>query len=117
MSQKNETPILILSLLITTGLIAGGWWWFNKNNSFNVNSLTKPQESEAAPQIPTSETSGKNFSSVENVPTGLFNYGGSTSWAPVRQSIHKKIQAARPVFRLRYVQRLSCSTYVLVSKC
>jgi len=104
MSQKNETPILILSLLITTGLIAAGWWWFNKN------SFTKPQGSQAVPRISTSKTSSKNFSSVENVPTGLFNYGGSTSWAPIRQSIDKKIQAARPVFRLRYVQRLSGTT-------
>jgi hypothetical protein len=24
MSQKNETPVLVLSLLITVGLIAGG---------------------------------------------------------------------------------------------
>jgi branched-chain amino acid transport system substrate-binding protein len=28
MSQKNETPALILSLLITLGLIGGGAWWF-----------------------------------------------------------------------------------------
>jgi len=28
MSQKNETPILILSLLITVALLAAGFWWF-----------------------------------------------------------------------------------------
>lgn len=27
MSQKNETPVLVLSLLITLGLIGGGLWW------------------------------------------------------------------------------------------
>lgn len=27
MSQKNDTPVLILSLLITLGLIGGGVWW------------------------------------------------------------------------------------------
>lgn len=116
MSQKNETPILILSLLITIGLIAGGWWWFNRNSGFNLNSLIKTQPSNsgsstsntpAVPPISVPETSGTTFASVENVPTGLFNYGGSTSWAPIRESIDKKIQAARKDFRLRYVQPLN----------
>ena len=115
MSHKNETPILILSLLITTLLIAGGWWWFNRNSAFNVNSLIKPQQNKSdsgtsntspAPPI-SSGTTGNNFASVENVPAGLFNYGGSTSWAPIRKSIDQKIQTARKDFRLRYVQPLS----------
>ncbi|MEA5597080.1 PstS family phosphate ABC transporter substrate-binding protein [Rivularia sp. UHCC 0363] len=118
MSQKNEAPILVLSLLITTGLIAGGWWWFNRNSSFNLNSVIKPQQSQpnsstsntpTAPPVATSQN-GTNFASVENVPTGLFNYGGSTSWAPIRESVDKEIQAARKDFRLRYVQPLSGST-------
>jgi branched-chain amino acid transport system substrate-binding protein len=29
MSQKNETPVLILSLLITVALLAAGFWWFS----------------------------------------------------------------------------------------
>lgn len=33
MTQKNETPVLILSLLITLGVIGGGWWFFNKDKS------------------------------------------------------------------------------------
>ncbi|NJL79239.1 MAG: solute-binding protein [Richelia sp. RM2_1_2] len=116
MSQKNETPILILSLLITIGLIAGGWWWFNKNNSFNFNSVVKPQPNQpgsntsntpAVPAISNPVTSGTTFASVENVPTGLFNYGGSTSWAPIRESVDKEIQAVRKDFRLRYVQPLT----------
>lgn len=28
MSQKNETPVLVLSLLITLGLVGAGAWWF-----------------------------------------------------------------------------------------
>ncbi|MEM1393108.1 MAG: substrate-binding domain-containing protein [Cyanobacteria bacterium P01_A01_bin.80] len=114
MSHKNETPILILSLLITTLLIAGGWWWFNRNSAFNVNSLIKPQQNKSdsgtsntspAPPI-SSGTTGNNFASVENVPAGLFNYGGSTSWAPIRESVDTKIQEEQKDFRLRYVQPL-----------
>lgn len=115
MSQKNETPILILSLLITVFLIAGGWWWFNKNGNFNL-SLSNSQQSKSdsntsntptAPAISSSGTNGSTFTSVENVPSGLFNYGGSTSWAPIRESIDKKIQEEQNDFRLRYVQPLS----------
>ncbi len=115
MSQKNETPILILSLLITTLLIAGGWWWFNKNSSANITSLIKSQQNKSdsdtlnTPAVPlsTSGTGGNTFASVENIPVGLFNYGGSTSWAPIRQIVDKKIQASQKDFRLRYVQPLN----------
>jgi len=48
-----------------------------------------------------------NFASVQNVPNGLFNYGGSTSWAPVRLTIDRQIQAAQPGFRLRCVEPTS----------
>ena len=115
MSQKNETPILILSLLITIFLIAGGWWWFNRNSNFNL-SLSNSQQSKSdsdnsntpvAPPISSSGTSGSSFASVENVPSGLFNYGGSTSWAPIRESIDKKIQEEQSDFRLRYVQPIN----------
>ncbi len=112
MSQKNETPILILSLLITIFLIAGGWWWFNRNGNFNL-SLSNSQQNKSdsdnsntsvVPPISSSGTNGSTFTSVENVPSGLFNYGGSTSWAPIRESIDKKIQEEKNDFRLRYVQ-------------
>ncbi len=41
------------------------------------------------------------------MPGGLFTYGGSTSWATIwatiRRDVDTAIQAARPEFRLRYV--------------
>ena len=117
MSQKNETPILVLSLLITILLLAGGWWWFNRNGGLKLNSVLKYQQNKSnsatkntpnsVPPISTSGTSGNTFASVENVPAGLFNYGGSTSWAPIRESIDKKIQSEQKDFRLRYVQPLN----------
>lgn len=110
MSQKNETPILILSLLITAGLIGGGFWWFTRKNSFNLNQATKPQPINSTnPNVTKPESSGNNFASIQSVPTGLFNYGGSTSWAPIRLAVDPAIQAARPEFRLRYVEPISAS--------
>ena len=45
-----------------------------------------------------------DFTDVPNVPKGLFNYGGSTTWAPIFQQLNSAIMAARPEFRLRYMQ-------------
>ncbi|PAX51351.1 PstS family phosphate ABC transporter substrate-binding protein [Brunnivagina elsteri] len=112
MSQKNETPVLILSLLITTALIAGGFWWFNqKFTGLNSNQATNPQSSNSqSPNNSTTvtekpaEKTGTTLASLENVPTGLFNYGGSTSWAPIRLAVDSIIQREKPEYRLRYVQ-------------
>ncbi|MCP6757385.1 MAG: PstS family phosphate ABC transporter substrate-binding protein [Fischerella sp. CENA71] len=110
MSQKNETPILILSLFITVGLIGGGFWWFTRKTSLNFNQVTKPQPiNSTSPNITQPKSSGNNFASIQNVPTGLFNYGGSTSWATVRLAVDPAIQAARPEFRLRYVEPISAN--------
>ncbi len=36
MTQKKETTVLLLSLLITVGAIAGGLWWFKKDDVAQV---------------------------------------------------------------------------------
>lgn len=113
MSQKNETAVLVLALLITAGLVAGGFWWFTRKAGVDVSGLTgskleqplpDTKNTNSTPGQQSGKTEGENLTSVQNVPTGLFNYGGSTSWAPIRQLINPAIQAARPEFRLRYVQ-------------
>ena len=65
----------------------------------NSSSSTSPSANNNSPEA----DSDRNFASVQKVPSGLFNYGGSTSWAPIRLSVDSVIQAARPEFRLRYV--------------
>ena len=45
-----------------------------------------------------------DFAHVPNVATGIFNYGGSTAWAPLRLAVDSVIQSERPELRLRYVQ-------------
>lgn len=120
MSQKNETAVLVLALLITAGLVGGGFWWFTRKAGIDLGGLTASKPDNPSPGIdntnntlppPASpgESNGENFASVQNVPSGLFNYGGSTSWAPIRLAINPVIQAARPEFRLRYVEPTSGS--------
>ncbi|MGB3207585.1 MAG: ABC transporter substrate-binding protein [Crinalium sp.] len=57
MSQKNETTVLVLSLLITLAAVGAGFWWLTNQSGINLGNLTKTNS-------PQSESS-KN-KSVEN---------------------------------------------------
>ncbi|MER3495290.1 MAG: phosphate ABC transporter substrate-binding protein [Mastigocladus sp. ERB_26_2] len=96
MSQKNETTVLLLTLVITLGLVGGVFLWLANSSGirfFNAkNNLSEPI------QPPTAET----FAQLPNVPSGLFNYGGSTTWAPIRKNVDTAIQTVFPQFQLRY---------------
>ncbi len=97
MSKKNETTVLVLALLVTLGLIGGVFLWIANNSGiqiFNasINNLSQPDR----------QSDTKNFAQVENVPSGLFSYGGSTTWAPIRKDIDAAIQTVFPQFQLRY---------------
>lgn len=39
MSQRNETTVFVLALLITAGLIAGGFWWFTQKSEIKLDKL------------------------------------------------------------------------------
>lgn len=108
MSKKSDVPALILALLVTLGLLGGGIWLL----ASRLGSRS-PNHSGTPPAAPTvnrqtggsgeSPTTGAgSFTAVQNVPSGLFSYGGSTSWAPLRSSVDARIQAARPEIQLRY---------------
>ncbi len=109
MAQRNETPVLILSLLITLGLVGGGYWWFVGRWGGSLGSLFNATPGSNAPQPSTTSSSAgaagaiANFAQVPNVPAGVFRYGGSTSWAPIRLAVDPAIQTARPEFQLRYL--------------
>lgn len=40
MSQKNETKVLILSLLVTAALLGIGFWWFTRQSGVNLDSFS-----------------------------------------------------------------------------
>ena len=110
MSGKNETPVLIASLLVTAGLLGGGYWWFTRGNTVNLGSLPGVGNGSPTTNSPsttpnsgtTSSDTGDNFAAVQGVPSGLFSYGGSTSWAPIRGAIDPVIEQAHSGFELRY---------------
>ncbi|MBW4541794.1 MAG: ABC transporter substrate-binding protein [Myxacorys chilensis ATA2-1-KO14] len=74
MSQKNETPALIISLLITAGLLGGGFWWFIQRSGmkFDTASTVSPQTASLQDRISTgerillpSESSNPEFNSLK----------------------------------------------------
>lgn len=95
MSQKNETTVLVLTLLITLAIVGGGFWWFTRRG-VDLGSMVNNQSQ------PVGDSNIETFAKVQNVPSGLFSYGGSTTWAPIRGQVDSAIQTVWPQFRLRY---------------
>jgi phosphate transport system substrate-binding protein len=124
MSAKNETPALIAAFVVTASLLAGGWFWFGRAGGISLplmgddsstgttsgrrgggesgvaeGDLTAGEDRPA----PLPELSGAaSFADVVEVPAGVFNYGGSTTWAPVRGQIDPIIRQTWPSLQLRY---------------
>ncbi len=101
MSKQNSTSlarVIWLSTMIlisfttiwSIGLISKGLWELGKESVLKSNPILGK-----AP---------KNFAQVTNVAVGVFNYGGSTAWAPLRLLVDSAIQAERPELQLRYAQ-------------
>lgn len=90
-NATNETGVLALTLVITLGLVGGVFWWL-ANKSGVINSLTINQ----------SRPKEDSFAQKFNFPSGLFSYGGSTTWAPIRKEVDPEIQKLSSNFQLRY---------------
>jgi branched-chain amino acid transport system substrate-binding protein len=68
MSQKNDTPALLLSLLLTVALIAGGLWWFGSRLGLG-NWLRSPGSSSQSGESSSNPQSGNqpgNTASVQD---------------------------------------------------
>ena len=51
----------------------------------------------------TNNTKRNTIQDIETVPQGIFNYGGSTTWNPIRNIVNTKIAQEYPEFNLRYL--------------
>jgi phosphate transport system substrate-binding protein len=63
--------------------------------------ITNPDR-QTAPEANRSASTIACFTDVLDIPKGIFNVGGSTSWAEVRAQVDKAIQTTLPTFRPRY---------------
>jgi phosphate transport system substrate-binding protein len=101
MSQKNETLSLFLAAVITVGLIFSGLWflverWAQLNGTVAKSSQTNNTDN------PINQFISK--CNVPNLLEGTFNYGGSTTWAPIRKDVDSALESQCPRFILRYTQ-------------
>ncbi|MEH2027212.1 substrate-binding domain-containing protein [Nostoc sp.] len=105
MSQKNETLSLFLAVVITIGLIFGGLWFLMER--WAQLSGTVPKTSGSGNAGNPINQFVNNRCNVPNLPEGTFNYGGSTTWAPIRKDVDSVLESLCPQFTLRYTQPAS----------
>jgi phosphate transport system substrate-binding protein len=98
--RSSRKPLVLLSkglvvfaLFWAMSLIGGGVLWFIQQRISDRPLNLSPPKSRL-----------QDFAKVQNVPTGLFAYGGSAAWASIRLIADSAIQAERLEFQLRYVQ-------------
>ena len=48
------------------------------------------------------QTEKTDFNTI-SLPKGRWRYGGSTSWAPIREKFEKALKTTHPQFRLQYI--------------
>ncbi|MHC5598051.1 MAG: ABC transporter substrate-binding protein, partial [Nostoc sp.] len=62
MSQKNETKILALALLLTVGIVGGGVWWFTNGSGVKIgNTIIPNQETGSNPSLQDRITFGEKI--------------------------------------------------------
>jgi phosphate transport system substrate-binding protein len=97
MTQKNDPLPLLIAFVISGTILGSGAWWVYEKFKYPppphgiVNS---------AGEIAT-------FAEVRNVPDGSFRYGGSTTFAPIRDLVDREILRVLPKFKLIYLDPIS----------
>ncbi|MEL7502684.1 MAG: substrate-binding domain-containing protein [Cyanobacteria bacterium J06554_6] len=92
--SKHEIPVLAAALGLSALLLVGGGWWLRQRGIW-------PGQSMGA--VVNLGSRAATFEDAKDVPAGQFNYGGSTTWAPIRGEIDPLLEAAWPSFDLTYV--------------
>jgi phosphate transport system substrate-binding protein len=99
MSQKNETTVLVLALLITAAILGGGFWLFRSR--FNLGTQTGGGNNDTQTQQQTGQTSDRSaadtFAPPTNVPKGTtVSIEGSTSMVQINQALKNTFQQQFP---------------------
>ena len=103
MFEKKENSTLVITLLITLGLVTGVYWWIAHTHNINISSyVNATSDNKEQNSLKTSSSQINTLNQVSDVPSGLFSYGGSTTWAPIRSKTERAIEKAFPKYELRY---------------
>lgn len=102
MSQKNETPILILALLITLGILGAGFWFFTQKANFSSlpypPTQPSPDASLAPLNPPPTPSHVPTLTEPSQVEAGgiTIKIDGSTSMVAINQALQKSFQDKFP---------------------
>jgi|GEM_PF-1627441 len=92
--SKRYLQASLITLLL---LMAGFWGW-----------LRSPRQLQLSPnQGAATLAFSSNFVDVANVPEGVYNYGGSATWAMIRPHVETAIATVYPNLQLRYLETTS----------
>jgi phosphate transport system substrate-binding protein len=118
--QTSILPLILIGGFLLLAGLGGAYFLFKGKPQ----SQTIPASTTSSPTTATSTPSGNpppldknqlitaanpelysSLTQIPNVPAGTFNYGGSTTFAPLRSDqIGQKIKQAHPGFILRYTE-------------
>lgn len=107
MREKRSRP-LNLSLWLGLGValigVLGIGGWLAGSAVINLISGRQSQQNQDSglSGIPLA-----TFTEIKNIPSGRFNYGGSTTFAPIRSVADPEMEKMFPQFMLRYVDPIS----------
>lgn len=90
---------LIVGKIMTIVVIGGLFWWLLWPRLLWVGSSSSSFTNQS---IKTNSASQLTFQTVSDVPIGSFKYGGSTTWASIRQLVDSQIQNTRLELQLHY---------------
>ncbi|MDJ0594482.1 MAG: PstS family phosphate ABC transporter substrate-binding protein [Pleurocapsa sp. MO_226.B13] len=72
-------------------------------------SLAHSQEQIEDKDTDTVKVKASTFEKTNVVPQGIYNYGGSTTWAPIRQEVNPQLAEKYPKFHIRYVPPINAT--------
>lgn len=102
MTEKNDTLILVATLIVTGSILGGGYWFFTKNSNVNLTNLApnnnnNNQPSSQTNQTPVNAPSTTTFPYPQTVASGtIIKIDGSTSMVQINQALKTAFQQAFP---------------------
>lgn len=106
--QKKDTTVLLTTLVATMGVVGVLYLFFGQILGTQTPRFFS-QKTDTFTSINERQNTNQSltFAQVRDVPTGLFRYGGSTTWAPIRRDLDSQLRTVFPNLQLVYSDPIS----------